>query len=250
MQRLFRLPMRCSKRPLTLRGNFFWLLLAFFLLLSFPLKAFSQEGEDFFLKVALRNIRFDFPLKTEELLVNGKVLNPQVIKGCRIKDVTPLHALTIKRPGKYLTQLRVKCEKSFLSRTLNVELFVDAKVAVLRTTSFIKRGEPLDGKVEKVELLLSAIRGKPFVGDPSKVVARVSIPSGEVVLERFVEVPFAVKRGQLVKIVAKKGGIYVETLGRALQNGRVGDIIRVKNVYSGKVIEGRVENEETVVVIF
>ena len=112
------------------------------------------------------------------------------------------------------------------------------------------RGEHLTGKVRKEKILLSKVRGNIFRGDVDKVVAKVKLPPGTVVLQRYVEIPFAIKRGQLVKIVAEKNGIYVETTGRALQNGHVGDIIKVKNIYSKKVIEGKVKDDETVVVDF
>ena len=205
--------------------------------------------EESFVNLALRNVEFSISGKVEKLLVDGRVTNGQVLKGCEIENVVPISHLVIRRPGRFLIQLKVKCKNSFLTRTLNVKFNVDAEVWGFETTDVVERGEYLAGKVKRKKFLLSTVRGELFDGNPEKVVAKTRLPAGTPVLKRFVEVPFAVKRGQLVKIVAEKGGIYVETTGKALQNGRVGDIIKVKNIYSGKVIEGRVKDEETVVIL-
>ena len=220
-----------------------------FLLFSF-FPAFGNTGnDDYFVELAIKSVEFQIP-EAERLLIDGKVLNPQVLSGCTIENVTPLHQLSIERVGKYLVQLKVRCKNSFLTRTLNISLQVDAEVEGYKTIETVERGEHLTGKVKKDKFLLSKVRGKVFNGDINKVVAKVKLLPNTIVLQRFVEIPFAIKRGQLVRIVAEKNGIYVETTGRALQNGRIGDTIKVKNIYSRKVIEGKVKDEETVVVNF
>jgi flagella basal body P-ring formation protein FlgA len=224
-------------------GVFF---LFFFL---FPFYFASGSADDYFVKLAVKSVEFRLP-EAGRLIIDGRVLNRQVLSGCTIKNVVPLHRLSIERAGNYLVQLKVRCKNSFLTKTLNVNLKVDAEVEGYKTTETVERGEHLSGKVKKEKLLLSRIRGNVFNGDINKVVAKVKLLPGTVILWRFVEVPFAVKRGELVKIIAKKDGIYVETTGRALQNGHIGDTIKVKNVYSRKVIEGKVKDEGTVVVNF
>ena len=222
-----------------------------FLFLLFPfLSAFGNTYDnDYFVRLAVNSVKFQIP-EAERLIVDGSVLNPQVLSGCKVEDVEPVHSVSVERVGSYLVQLKVKCKNSFLTKTLNVNLKVDAEVEGYRTVETVDRGEPLAGKVRKEKILLSRVRGNIFKGDVDKVVAKVKLPPGTVVLQRYVEIPFAIKRGQLVRIVAEKNGIYVETTGRALQNGRVGDIIKVKNIYSKKVIEGKVKDDETVVVDF
>ena len=220
-----------------------------FLLFPFLLAFGSTNDNDYFVKLAIKSVEFQIP-EAKRLIINGKVLNPQVLSGCTIENVIPLHRLNIERVGNYLVQLKVKCKNSFLTRTLNVNLRVDAEVEGYKTIETVERGERLTGKVKKENFLLSKVRGNVFNGDVNKVVAKIKLLPNTIVLQRFVEIPFAIKRGQLVRIVAEKNGIYVETTGRALQNGRIGDTIKVKNIYSRKVIEGKVKDEETVVVAF
>ena len=50
-----------------------------------------------------------------------------------------------------------------------------------------------------------------------------------------------VKSSDNVKIIANIGTARLEALGEALQDGHVGDVIRVRNVESNRVVHGRVE---------
>jgi len=201
------------------------------------------------LSAALGSVVFQIP-NADDVLVKERILNPQVLSKCTIEKVVPTRKLYVKRVGRYVVQLKVGCKDSVFKRTVNVEVNVDARSKVYISIGRIEKGEPLKDKVEINEILLSSVRGKPFRGDIKKVVARITIPEGSVILERYVEIPFLVKKGKLVRIIAQKGNIFVETKGRALQNGRKGDIIRVKNIYSGKIIEGKVKDENTIVVDF
>ncbi|VEB41976.1 flagellar basal body P-ring biosynthesis protein FlgA [Chromobacterium violaceum] len=48
------------------------------------------------------------------------------------------------------------------------------------------------------------------------------------------------KRGDAVSIVARQDGIEVTSAGEALANGRQGEVIRVRNTSSNKIINARV----------
>src|SRR5690606_32545004 len=50
----------------------------------------------------------------------------------------------------------------------------------------------------------------------------------------------AVRRGETVKIVASRDGIEASTDGEALSDGQVGELIRVRNISSDKVIDAKV----------
>ena len=57
---------------------------------------------------------------------------------------------------------------------------------------------------------------------------------------------YLVKRGNPVKVVYVKGPIKIEIIGIALENGREGDIIKVKNPSTGKILPCRVVGENVV----
>ncbi len=60
--------------------------------------------------------------------------------------------------------------------------------------------------------------------------------------------PFAVKARDNVKITARIGTARIEALGEALQDGRVGDVIRIRNSESGRTVHGRIEQGGLIVV--
>ncbi|MEO2083796.1 MAG: flagellar basal body P-ring formation chaperone FlgA [Desulfurobacteriaceae bacterium] len=80
-------------------------------------------------------------------------------------------------------------------------------------------------------------------GKPEFVIggkARRKISAGTIIRERDIEPNFAVKKGMPVKVVYRSGAIRIELLGVSLENGFVGNIIRVKNISTGKVLLCRV----------
>lgn len=75
--------------------------------------------------------------------------------------------------------------------------------------------------------------------------ARRSIRAGEVIRPNMLVAPQLVKRGDQVRIVARREQIEVSMAGEALDNGTRGAIIRVKNS-SGTQIRARVIEAGTV----
>jgi len=122
--------------------------------------------------------------------------------------------------------------------TLLVTTYAKVPVAV-RT---IARGQiigPEDIRWERRPVRGSVAR----YAKPSEVVGAVAkrtIQAGRLLTRSAIEPDYAVKKRRNVKIVYQKGAIRIELLGLALQNGRVGDIVRVKNLSSNKVLRCKV----------
>ena len=57
---------------------------------------------------------------------------------------------------------------------------------------------------------------------------------------------FDVNNGDQVSIVSNTNNIFVVTLGEALNSGNLDDLIRVKNVRSGKVIKGYIQKNKII----
>ena len=64
--------------------------------------------------------------------------------------------------------------------------------------------------------------------------------SQQVLTQDMLVSPWLVRRGERVTVTANHGDIHASTEGEALQDGRKGMVIRVKNAASGKVIEAKV----------
>lgn len=88
------------------------------------------------------------------------------------------------------------------------------------------------------------------VGDPADLFGQASPPQGlasrtplrqdQPLRRRQLQPPQWVKRGDAVSIVARQDGIEVTSAGEALANGRQGEVIRVRNTSSNKIINARV----------
>jgi flagella basal body P-ring formation protein FlgA len=81
--------------------------------------------------------------------------------------------------------------------------------------------------------------------------ARRPLPPGQPLRPGDVEAapqgrPVVIKARDLVKLVARVGPLRVTTVGEALQEGQEGQVIRVRNVDSKNVVQGRVLDQATV----
>lgn len=78
-----------------------------------------------------------------------------------------------------------------------------------------------------------------------KVPARV-LKAGQVLRRNMVQMPVAVEVGTPVDILVDVNGIQVKAEGIALQKGRIGAYIKVKNARSGKFLRAKVIDAHTV----
>jgi len=76
---------------------------------------------------------------------------------------------------------------------------------------------------------------------------RTLISSGAPVKINDLEQPQVVSRGSLVTMVFKNGTLTLTTQGKAMENGAVGDLIRVVNAGSNRTVQGLVSGDNEVV---
>jgi flagella basal body P-ring formation protein FlgA len=129
-----------------------------------------------------------------------------------------------------------------VSVLVDVQVYESVAVAARR----IESGETLSEanvRFERrmVEAMGSCLTARDIAGRK----ARRVLVEGQVIPQAAVETlkadnPILVKSRDLVKIVARVGGMNVTTVGEAQQEGREGDRIRVRNVDSKKEVIGRV----------
>ena len=81
-----------------------------------------------------------------------------------------------------------------------------------------------------------------IVGMAAKVPLRVNVPVGEADLQR----PLAVSRGAMVNLVLNYNGMALTAQGRAIDQGSLGDTIRVTNTHSNLTVEGVVDGTNRV----
>ncbi len=98
---------------------------------------------------------------------------------------------------------------------------------------------------------LSRLR-QPFLRADQVVGMQVkrTIGAGRVIEHRHLQPPPVIRKGEPVKILAARGGLRLSTMGIASMDGRPGQMIRVKNISSNKLIFCRVDGPGMVSVEF
>lgn len=76
---------------------------------------------------------------------------------------------------------------------------------------------------------------------------RRKLSPGTVLTEDMLDIPPVAKRNSQVTIIVSHNGISLTTYGLAMQDGRPGDVIRVQNVESKRIIMAKVQQNGTVV---
>ncbi|MFN2329793.1 MAG: flagellar basal body P-ring formation chaperone FlgA [Chromatocurvus sp.] len=73
-----------------------------------------------------------------------------------------------------------------------------------------------------------------------------SAAGGTILTHALVQEPPVIQRGQRVSLVSSRIGIAVQAPGEALADARIGDRLRVRNLSSGKTVEGVARSSGTV----
>ncbi|MYZ46978.1 flagellar basal body P-ring formation chaperone FlgA [Propylenella binzhouense] len=78
-----------------------------------------------------------------------------------------------------------------------------------------------------------------------KVARRTLLPEQPIPVNALGE-PNIIARGASVQVVFREGGLVITAYGSALEPGRVGDVVRVRNIDTGLVIFGVIQSDGTV----
>jgi flagella basal body P-ring formation protein FlgA len=82
-----------------------------------------------------------------------------------------------------------------------------------------------------------------LIKDPKQAVGqklKTSLPAGAILYAQALDAPPLVKRGERVTIMAKSRSLQITVPGEARNSGALGEIIRVKNLTSRRMIQARV----------
>jgi flagella basal body P-ring formation protein FlgA len=77
-------------------------------------------------------------------------------------------------------------------------------------------------------------------------VARRTLLPGQPIPVNAVEKPLLVKRGEPARLIFQEQGLVIVMQVEALQNGGAGSFVRVRNVDSGLVVSGRVQQDGSI----
>jgi flagella basal body P-ring formation protein FlgA len=172
------------------------------------------------------------PIPLHSGVVSYRILKPS-------KGITPgLHSLLVAAEveGKEATRLWIKAE---------IRVFDE----VLVTAYPLAHHETVSADKVRLERRdVSSIQARPFyrVGEIEGLQAARAIEVNEILTQKSLDRPMAVRRGSAIVLVYESGSLRVEAPGVAEEAGKAGDLIQVKNPTSGKLLRGMVLDGRTV----
>ena len=122
------------------------------------------------------------------------------------------------------------------------------KLITLRNN--LKKGEVIQKHDLKFDYKTNSV-GTGFFESFDELVGRKinqNLSKGQVIKIRHLEENFMVSEGQSIIIFSDLYGINVRMQGNALENGHFNELIKVKNISSGKIVQGRVINEKKILI--
>ena len=137
-----------------------------------------------------------------------------------------------------------------LAKTIYLVCDVQVQVQAIIVTSPVaphKFITPADITVEKRSLASLPVRALKDDSALKLYWTRRTISPGTVLTEDMLDIPPVVTRNSPVTITVDNGTIYISAFGLAMQDGRPGDIIRVQNLETKRIILAKVQAKGTVV---
>lgn len=107
----------------------------------------------------------------------------------------------------------------------------------------LQRGELISDADVSVEVLDVSQYQQNYANGPEDVIGKelkYPVNKGDAFRNSVLDTQLAIKRGDVVSVVAMAGSIRVTTKGTAVSNGRVGQQIRVKNNQSERILSATV----------
>ncbi len=207
-------------------------------------------------------------LTKKELFITQEYLKKEIIyylsseyKDVRIKDVRcsfkPFKVKSIpeiklfsrsKSSSHIYLTATVYSDKEVLKKincTVKYGYLINAVVAKrdLMKGHVIEEG---DVEIKKIELKRGVITS---IDTAKGAVAKTFIKKGTVLKTSMVEIDYPVKKKDYVRVIYDRKGIRIEITGQALENGMIGQSIKVKNLSTGKLLRCRVIGRNTVLFI-
>ena len=186
--------------------------------------------------------------KIEIIPVIPKSLN--FFKGCNNIDLQNTQQKNESYTG---TLIRViSCKDSNPQFKMNIKIKVKIWMNVIAAKNYLNKNHVIkaDDLIFKNILIL---KDNDFFTNKDKLLNRKlsrSISKGKKITSRTLYPNWAIKKGDVILIEAATKKLKVTAKGQALQNGHIGEQIKVKNLESGKIISASVKNKSKVNTIF
>lgn len=230
------------KRPIF---TIFTLIIIFFTVVD----GYSQDQS--FIEVKIKNFIRKIYSENDDLQIKlGKI--PVILKGKpNVTNISFAKAPDARGNGVCLVEIvDVKTNRN---RGLYVPFRSIRKAKIFVLNHYGKKGDVIRaGSVAIRETQFN--ENKP--GYPSKlddIVGRTlkkDVAEGTVISYSIIDDPVIIQKGEIVNVIAENKKLVVRTKGKAMEKGKLGDSIKVRNTLSEKEIFGKIVDDSTIVVKF
>lgn len=141
--------------------------------------------------------------------------------------------------------------KRFFKIPVSFKVRVYEYVAIAKRR--IRRNQQLTkGNLSMARRETTRVRGFAFfdIKDLIGMVTTTSIQPNTILTENEVEIPPTIKQGSIVKLLIQASGFRIVTKGMAQQTGYTGEVIKVKNMDSKKLLYGEIIDSGSIRIAF
>jgi len=142
-------------------------------------------------------------------------------------------------------------DKQIATRDITFALKFNIRSAV--AVIDIPAGTLIDRENVKIEKITSSFPEPSDWKPPYGLVAKRMLPAKTVIQPHMLglaRLPVIVKRNQNVVIRIEKPGFLITALGKAMEDGKVGEYIKIRNIDSQRIIVAKVNDDSTVEPVF
>ncbi len=167
---------------------------------------------------------------------------------------TPLQGALPTGDKMDLARLRydIRCEDG-AGWEIGVTVKPDIYIPVVVAKTVLERGEIVSANnIELKKRNISSSRSG-YITNPDDAVGltvKKRIRDMQPIAPSQLEQPILVNRGQQVLMIAEQDGIEARTMGEAMKNGRKGDLIKVRNLGSKKIVTATVDGAGVVRMLY
>ncbi|MCD6505976.1 flagellar basal body P-ring formation protein FlgA [Candidatus Poribacteria bacterium] len=224
------------------------------------LRSVKIEGGSVLVKRSYQRVKAERLMKALEEFLKRETGSPARVS---IIPTTPVRDLLVPE-GKVSIFVRSISDDP-LWGWFRIKVMVDGKTAeetsifarvrverdVVVAVKPIRAGQRISADMVKVERMMIGLEGKDAFEKVRDVLGKIpsrSIGKGEFIKRSDLRLPVIVRRGDVVMIVARYGMIRITARGKAVENGKLGDVIEVENLSSKRHIRAEVISPGVVMV--
>lgn len=143
--------------------------------------------------------------------------------------------------------IEISCNSPMWKQNLAIQLHIYKEIVVLA------KPVTMGSKINALDITLIrhdiGSSSKDYYTDPKQVIGNVlkrSLKVGSLLTTDLIQAPVLINRNDSVSIVLTRPGIKVESKGIAMENGQLGQRIRVRNIRSQKIVTATVKEQGVV----